>query len=191
MFKTPGKLRGKTPRTARKKDGLGTRQPLTDIFAPNLPAPQSAQKTAFFDKVAHSNIAEDAENQPPAHRPASRSKSPHRIGKNINTDSGYHGMTEDEMDIDNKTETATMSSQQSTVQIVPLREDQPPPQRINQAMTEAGAGSDDSFISAKEDMTSRNVSKEQLREDQDSDNAALPGDEMQTEPKVPETTSGA
>ncbi|KAK5175857.1 uncharacterized protein LTR77_000997 [Saxophila tyrrhenica] len=160
VFKTPGKLRGKTPRTARKQNIAGPRQPLTDIFAPNVPAPQSAQKTAFFDKVAHFRIAEDAENQPPAHRPSSRGKSPQRIGKNINTDSGYHGMTEDEMDVDSKTETATQSSQQSEVQKVPLRENQPPRQRQNAGS--AGVSSDDSFLSAREDLTSRHASKAQL-----------------------------
>ncbi len=186
MFKTPGKLRGKTPRTARKQNINGPRQPLTDIFAPNVPAPQSTQKIAFFDKVAHFQIAEDVEN----HRPSSRSKSPQRIGKNINTDSGYHGMTEDEMEVDNKTETATKSSQQGFVHKVPLRENQPPPQRLNDGST--GVSSDDSFLSAREDVTNGNASKEQLREegvdakDAAVDEMEVDEDDNKTEPVVAE-----
>lgn len=72
-------------------------------------------------------------------------------------------MTEDEMEIENRAETATQSSQYSYVQKVPLREDQPPAQRINGGSTEDGVSSDDSFLSAREDLTSRNVSKEQLQ----------------------------
>ncbi|KAI7172758.1 hypothetical protein KC316_g12803, partial [Hortaea werneckii] len=103
-FKTPGKLRGKTPRTGQKINALGgpSRPPLTDIFAPNTSvAPTlSAQKNnAFYDKVAQFQIREDAENDSPkANRPTSRSKSPQRVGQPGNTDSGYHGMTEDEME---------------------------------------------------------------------------------------------
>ena len=82
------------------------------------------------------------------------------------------------MEIDSKTETATAttSSQQSVAQKVPLRENQPPPQRIREGTADATNSSDDSFMSAREDSTSRNVSKEQLRENQDGDNATVPGD---------------
>ncbi|KAK5126078.1 hypothetical protein LTR85_011433 [Meristemomyces frigidus] len=187
VFKTPGKLRGKTPRTARKRDALAPRQPLTDIFAPNAQiAPPSAQRNAFYDKVAHFQIAEDEENAP-QHRPTSRSKSPQRVGKPGNTDSGYHGMTEDEMEVDARTETATASSQQSEGQKVPLREDQPRPQPVRQD-TAGGRTSDESFISAKEDLSSRNASREELRVEQDSDNATVPDDEMEVDqPEVSET----
>ena len=161
IFKTPGKLRGKTPRTARKQGAGGVRQPLTDIFAPNVPTPASAQKTAFLDKVAHFKVPEDVENQPPPqHRAASRGKSPQRIGKHINWDSGYHGMTEDEMETDSKTETATESSQQSVIQKVPLRENQLPPQRVNVGV-DGGNSSDESFTSAREELTARILGGEQ------------------------------
>ena len=141
----------------------GVRQPLSDIFAPNVPAPASAQKTAFFDKVAQFQISEDAENQPPQHRPASRGQSPQRVGKKINWDSGYHGMTEDEMETDGKTETATQSSQQSAVQKVPLRENQPPPQRVNIGAVDGGTSSDESFTSAREEFTARVIANEDLQ----------------------------
>lgn len=71
------------------------------------------------------------------------------------------------MDVDSRTETATdYSSQQSQVQKVPLRDNQGPAQRIPETVAEVRDGdtSGDSFMSAKEDLTSRNASKEQLRE---------------------------
>lgn len=104
IFKTPGKLRGKTPRTARKQNPLENRQvyrsmikfrgradfpkPLTDVFSTNArmgPSPSrgvkppdtvtSAAPTAVFSPI-----------KPEASK--------------ANTDSGYHGMSEDEMDTD-------------------------------------------------------------------------------------------
>ena len=181
MFKTPGKLRGKTPRTARKRDVLGSRQPLTDIFGPNAQAaPPTARKNTFLEKVAHFQIAEDAESEQV--RPSSRSKSPQRVGKPGNTDSGYHGMTEDEMDLDGRTEVATQSTQQSfgAVQLVPLRENQEPAQRLLRLEgLEGGRNSDESFLSAKEDLsTSQIASREAAREgDVESDQATVPDDE--------------
>lgn len=202
IFKTPGKLRGKTPRTTRKRDATAPRQPLTDIFAPNgQVTSHSPQKTAFYDKVAHFQIAEDAENK----RPSSRGKSPLRVGKPGNTDSGYHGMTEDEMEVDARTETATSSSQQSQVQMVPLKEDQEPARRVregennedmpvlmktyaNKVVTgtaEDGPTSDESFMSAKEDLTGRNTSREQLGEGEPGEKDAV---QMEVEqPEVNET----
>ncbi|KAF7188615.1 Inner centromere protein-related protein pic1 [Pseudocercospora fuligena] len=158
MFKTPGKLRGKTPRTARKGNALAPRQPLTDIFAPNAqaaPAPPSAQKNAFYEKVAQFQIPEDQENRVPLKAPVSRGTSPQRAGKPY-TDSGYHGMmTEDEMELEMLTQTDTIatSSQFGEVQKVPLRDDQPPPQRIRDAKGDDTGASDDSFVSAKEQRT--------------------------------------
>jgi len=182
VFKTPGKLRGKTPRTARKRDALGPRQPLTDIFAPNTQSTQlSPQKNGLCEKVAHFQIAEDVEDQAPNRRPISRGKSPQRVGKPGNTDSGYHGMTEDEMEVDARTETATtLSSQQSLqAQKVPLRECQARPQLSRQDTVEMGQNSDESFMSAKEDQISRAASKDQLREEQDdNDNVADAAEEM-------------
>ncbi|KAF2479888.1 hypothetical protein BDY17DRAFT_326893 [Neohortaea acidophila] len=153
IFKTPGKLRGKTPRTLRKQNALSVRQPLTDVFAENAPAPASAYKTTFFDKVAQFQIAEDVPDKAQATRPRSRANSPQRAGQPGYTDSGYHGMmTEDEMELDYRTDTAT--------QKVPLRENQPPPQRLPDIIAEARDSGSESFASAKEDLTGRSMSKE-------------------------------
>ncbi|KAK3116654.1 hypothetical protein LTR53_002768 [Teratosphaeriaceae sp. CCFEE 6253] len=170
ICKTPGKLRGKTPRTTRRPwdAGPAPRQPLTDIFAAATTAqiaPSSIQhRNAVYDKVARFEIAEDHANMP-EHRPASRGKSPQRVGKPGNTDSGYHGMTEDEMDVDSKTETATASSQDTEGQKVPLKEDQECLRSVRQGTVEAGRVSDESFMSAKEEMQSGNASRQQMREE--------------------------
>lgn len=176
VFKTPGKLRGKTPRTARKKDAQ--RAPLTDIFAPN---PQSimspAQKTPFYNKVAKFQVAED---EPEQKRPQSNSRrSPLRVGKE-NTDSGYHGMTEDEMDMDSQPHPSSETNARQSME------------RIDEALVERteivnknklqvqGRSTEDSFVSAREGLASHNPSTENLREESD-DNATVPDEDMQIE----------
>ena len=181
MFKTPGKLRGKTPRTARKRDVLEQRQPLTDVFAPNVHAgPTPAKTTTFYEKVTQFQIAEDGEHTISQQRPLSRSKSPQRIGKPGNTDSGYHGMTEDEMEADTQTDRDTVPSQSLEAQTVSPREDQLPTQRLKDEKDENEPASDESFMSAKE-AVSYNASKEQLYPDLDEDNATVPDDNMEVD----------
>ncbi|ORY03833.1 hypothetical protein BCR34DRAFT_492048 [Clohesyomyces aquaticus] len=107
VYKTPGKLRGKTPRTARKKNAE-PRQPLGDIFTANAqsrpsPAQRSLQKTLQKNLAkARFQIAEDAENAAPAQSPV-RSPVPLPlfakpvIGKGKeNHDSGYHASASEE-----------------------------------------------------------------------------------------------
>ncbi|KAL8709434.1 MAG: hypothetical protein Q9220_005817 [cf. Caloplaca sp. 1 TL-2023] len=89
VFKTPGKLRGKTPRTARKRNPLEVREPLNDIFAPktkNAASPYRSPNRAKEQR--HFEVAKDVA----LHHEAKQVKA--------NNDSGYHGMTEDEMDVD-------------------------------------------------------------------------------------------
>ena len=184
VFKTPGKLRGKTPRTARKRDALEQRQPLTDVFAPNAQAgPTPAKSTTFYEKVTQFQIAEDGEHTISQQRPLSRSKSPQRLGKPGNTDSGYHGMTEDEMEADTQTDRDTVPSQ-TLEQTVSPRENHPSPRRVKDETDENEPASDESFMSAKE-AVSHNVSKEQLYADLDEDNATVPDDNMELD--APET----
>jgi hypothetical protein len=79
-FKTPGKLRGRTPYTGKKRFNQGNRavcyvldlerslanrqQPLTDIFAPN-PQASSPNKASPGKTAVQFNIAEDGENRQP------------------------------------------------------------------------------------------------------------------------------
>ncbi|KAI9761821.1 MAG: hypothetical protein M4579_000760 [Chaenotheca gracillima] len=96
MLKTPGKLRGKTPRTVRKRNALENRKPLTDIFTDNSQiAPITTRAVETHKPTVGFKVAEDpiAERAPPL---------PKKVAKHgkANVDSGYHGMTEDEMDLD-------------------------------------------------------------------------------------------
>ena len=107
IFKTPGKLRGKTPRTARKHNPHEIRQvylqnaayeidanicsqPLSDVFSTNA-------RQAPLRPQAQEHSLEPTKNQSTI-LPASHS-APVRPPK-ANTDSGYHGMSEDETDAD-------------------------------------------------------------------------------------------
>ncbi|KAL6702909.1 hypothetical protein ACN47E_000810 [Coniothyrium glycines] len=77
VFKTPGKLRGKTPRTARKK-GLDARQPLSTILSANGQARLSAAEQSLRRNLQKSaakarfHIAEDTENTPREQTPAAK-----------------------------------------------------------------------------------------------------------------------
>ncbi|KAI9711264.1 MAG: hypothetical protein M1820_002251 [Bogoriella megaspora] len=114
IFKTPGKLRGKTPRTARKRGVAENRaasldwadvDPLTDIFAPNAKTVKSPANTAMFHKTFANRQSTDKAKQSPKASP-NRHQYPPIKGKE-NTDSGYHDMPEsqttvrdDEMQVD-------------------------------------------------------------------------------------------
>ncbi|KAH9887138.1 hypothetical protein F4778DRAFT_757336 [Xylariomycetidae sp. FL2044] len=110
IFKTPGKLRGKTPRTARKMNHGENRVPLSDIFSAT---PKGAPNPFAMSNAARSNtprvqIAADPQTSPP--KPtnlASPSKylaSPNKtIERQPNSvvDSGYHGsQSQEAMDLD-------------------------------------------------------------------------------------------
>ncbi|TVY14643.1 Inner centromere protein-related protein pic1 [Lachnellula arida] len=60
IFKTPGKLRGKTPRTARKINPLESRPPLSDVFS-NTPrgAPSPFKQTNYQSPRPTFRVAED------------------------------------------------------------------------------------------------------------------------------------
>ena len=107
IFKTPGKLRGKTPRTARQRNPLELRevsisgtwlpkisnmhlQPLTDIFMTNA---QRANTPSFQGSPAR---------PAPTFKVAEDPTVPVEIEKEAKatSDSGYHGLPEDDMDID-------------------------------------------------------------------------------------------
>ncbi|KAI4255061.1 MAG: hypothetical protein LQ352_002761 [Teloschistes flavicans] len=137
VFKTPGKLRGKTPRTARKRNPLEVREPLNDIFAPH------AKPTAFpsrgtpslkeqrqFEVVKDVAVTEDKENA------------------RMNKDSGYHGMTEDEMDVDEQVNAPASESRPAKERVRPYLLDQPTTRSSREQST-----ADNSFQSAKEEIT--------------------------------------
>jgi hypothetical protein len=209
IFKTPGKLRGKTPRTARKRNALGNRavrtdpipalhnntnpqQPLTDIFAPNTQTAPSPTKTQFYKQIAQIQVAEDAANV--GNRPASAagpSKTYAARGKE-NTDSGYHGITDDEMESAPAFQPlgSHYSSQKPAAQHAPTVA-----QPTSAAATEERRVTEDSFVSAKENLASRNPSQEDLRKEQEAAAQKLeaakaaeqpiPGPKTQATPSIP------
>ncbi|KAF7901123.1 hypothetical protein EAF00_003344 [Botryotinia globosa] len=110
IFKTPGKLRGKTPRTARKLNQLEVRAPLSDVFSATPHGAPSPFRQAYHERSPPKfRVAEDApaetheeptEPQPspsqptPSHRPSSSGTAQSSVQRKsfINTlDSGYYG----------------------------------------------------------------------------------------------------
>jgi len=120
----------------------------------------------------------------PEQRPISRSESPKHVSKLANVDSGYHGMTDEEAEVDGKTETATASSQESEGHSIPVRVDHARPQAARQDTGVDGEQlHDESYLSAKEEIENLNASKEQSREEPEAENvdvemldAAVPGE---------------
>ncbi|KAL6715157.1 hypothetical protein ACLMJK_007421 [Lecanora helva] len=145
-FKTPGKLRGKTPRTARKRNPLEAREPLTDVFAPNnrpnIPSPQkpSPSKPAPAFQVAEDPVA------PPAEK-----KAPKPI-----TDSGYHGLPEDEMEVDSIPAVPQSSAGTTdTMEMFPKSPQKEQQRAVKQSLE--GSVTERSFHSAKENLTEKTV----------------------------------
>ncbi|KAL9580688.1 MAG: hypothetical protein Q9212_004347, partial [Teloschistes hypoglaucus] len=137
VFKTPGKLRGKTPRTARKRNPLEIREPLNEIFAPNAKPTASPSRGApsskdqrQFEVAKDVSIDEDKENA------------------RVNKDSGYHGMTEDEMDVDEKADVPASEPGPAKESAGPHLLDQP-----NTASSREQSTADVSFHSAKDEVT--------------------------------------
>ncbi|KAF7956743.1 hypothetical protein EAE96_004071 [Botrytis aclada] len=110
IFKTPGKLRGKTPRTARKLNQLEVRAPLSDVFSATPQGAPSPFRQAHHERSPPKfRVAEDAPvetqkeptqpqfipSQPtPSYRPSSsgttQSSVQHKSFINA-LDSGYYG----------------------------------------------------------------------------------------------------
>ncbi|KFY43064.1 hypothetical protein V494_02116 [Pseudogymnoascus sp. VKM F-4513 (FW-928)] len=91
MFKTPGKLRGKTPRTAKKRNPLEVRAPLSDIFSasPRQNGNGSPLRQVYNERQAPKfKVAEDV---PVQQANFAVPPKPARAGNNIFQDSGYHG----------------------------------------------------------------------------------------------------
>ncbi|XXG98573.1 hypothetical protein Hte_004898 [Hypoxylon texense] len=114
IFKTPGKLRGKTPRTVRKVNAGEARIPLSDIFSAT---PKGAPNPFAIPNINRNNtprieIAADPQPSPspsPAKRivmpsPSKHAPPPKPVPSKQPTsmvDSGYHGsQSQDAMDVD-------------------------------------------------------------------------------------------
>ncbi|KAF1969569.1 hypothetical protein BU23DRAFT_513017 [Bimuria novae-zelandiae CBS 107.79] len=204
VFKTPGKLRGKTPRTARKK-AADVRQPLGDILNANAqhrlsPAEQSLKGNLHKspNRSARFNIAEDAENLVPARSPA---KSPARplfaelLSNDADSQENYghhsqHASPERRPATGHSTVPSHFSLVSSTQSTVPSQVDNvfSPPRTQSTQPTQATQSfahstqtcederrdTGDSFVSAKEALGSKKASDEDLR-------AKYGGDEMEVD----------
>ncbi|KAH0553194.1 hypothetical protein GP486_006629 [Trichoglossum hirsutum] len=151
VFKTPGKLRGKTPRTARKKNLLEERAPLTDIFANPKAASSPSHETQFYRQIAQVQLAEDPPRSVQDGVVNAVKDRAYRAGKE-NTDSGYHGMSSDDMDTDE----APTASGMDPIDIATANNT-----RLNASQTITGRATDErttegSYHSAPEELGSRN-----------------------------------
>ncbi|KAI1505305.1 hypothetical protein F5X99DRAFT_277162 [Biscogniauxia marginata] len=114
VFKTPGKLRGKTPRTIRRPNPTENRVPLSNIFSatPKGPSNPFSIPNISRNNTPRVKIAADTEfSHPKATNPTSPLKQvsppkPTAATQPISVvDSGYHGsQSQDVMDIDEPTE---------------------------------------------------------------------------------------
>ncbi|EXJ57632.1 hypothetical protein A1O7_07981 [Cladophialophora yegresii CBS 114405] len=138
VFKTPGKMRGKTPRTARRRNAQDARIPLSDLFSSKPLQRHSPQKQPSPTKLRF-HISADQGRQ---------------TYKSV-TDSGYHTASQDDVDLD-------------TCSHVPLVQPSPTVNAAPAENTDVVSGHDTedvpdegqrttegSFHSAKEDQTAK------------------------------------
>ncbi|RAL03929.1 uncharacterized protein BO80DRAFT_376241 [Aspergillus ibericus CBS 121593] len=168
VFKTPGKLRGKTPRTARKRDANEPRVPLSEIFSSAhnhgktenklgaSPAIQRSPTKALPPATAAPAITTETKK---ITETTTHSQYPD-LSQNLNsfpqynTDSGYHGMPEeDEEEDDDVVLTQVQPESQSSTQ--PM--DQEPTIAEEQSLQplEDRRNTEASFHSAQEDVRQR------------------------------------
>ncbi|KAK4218682.1 inner centromere protein-related protein pic1 [Rhypophila decipiens] len=193
LFKTPGKLRGKTPRTIKKTTAAGeARVPLSDVFsstpkgAPNPFALSlsNASRVALSPRI---QIAEDRHDQASS-RPTSPAKlpvvvpaprrSPAKAPVPV-TDSGYHGSQDDYESQEKTVEMASQSSPQRGVETTDFAVMSAPTAEAEATPTTAS----ESFQSAKEEQT-RAATVELTR------NMALSSPIVDRQPKSPMLTRG-
>ncbi|KAL4908505.1 hypothetical protein BDW74DRAFT_188488 [Aspergillus multicolor] len=200
VFKTPGKLRGKTPRTLRKRDPTENRVPLSEIFssvqknrvdptysaspviqrsptkattAPPAPTPPVASPAPPTPAAATPLAATPAAPTPPTQlkKKAPTPSQPEYpdLTQNINsfsqynTDSGYHGMAEEDDD-DEVVLTQVAPESQSTqpLDLEPITVLEPRRSSIDRRTTDA------SFHSAREEVRHRGETVEPMNVDSPS-----------------------
>ncbi|KAI1628283.1 hypothetical protein EDD37DRAFT_607054 [Exophiala viscosa] len=139
VFKTPGKLRGKTPRTTRKRNAPDARIPLSDVFSSKPISRSSPLKQLSPGKLRFQIAADSSEHN---HEAITRS----------HTDSGYHGSSQDELDIGSKP-AAPATVRGSGIDIPDATEK---PDEHMEDVTEGGhRTTEGSFHSATEDQTTK------------------------------------
>ncbi|KAJ5083022.1 hypothetical protein N7532_012065 [Penicillium argentinense] len=167
VFKTPGKMRGKTPRTTRKRNVDDDRVPLSEIFssAHKQVENKAVSPSPFIHRVI-SRSTTSTENDAPRIKEAETSSQPQYpdLSQNLNsfekynTDSGYHGMEggdEDEMVL-----TATQPESQTATQ--PFEADEPIGPNTRHVLSMSQRTTEDSFHSAQENVRARGETVEPM-----------------------------
>ncbi|KAE8844343.1 hypothetical protein PTNB85_02608 [Pyrenophora teres f. teres] len=183
VFKTPGKLRGKTPRTARKK--AVDRQPLASIQSANVqhlsPAEQSLRNVKARFQIAEDTQSENTMRQSPNKRtPIARqlfSKTGSAGKENLNNN--FQANVYDKRPAQplaapwspiQSTQDTILSSQASDVFSPPQTQLTQPTQPADSFRhsfddKEESRDNGDSFVSAKDSFASKGVSKESPRKE--------------------------
>ncbi|KAK3353661.1 hypothetical protein B0T25DRAFT_454263 [Lasiosphaeria hispida] len=169
LFKTPGKLRGKTPRTARKANPAEARAPLSDIFssAPKGFVNPFATSSPSQAGIPQFKVAEDR-SEPSVSQPTSPAKAPLAPPPVSSiapapippADSGYHGsQTQDTVMFDATGKEIEMETQTSphcdieTTDFAALSVPRPLPEQPSPTT----ASAEETFQSAREEQTTRQV----------------------------------
>ncbi|KAL4780312.1 hypothetical protein BJX76DRAFT_338348 [Aspergillus varians] len=176
VFKTPGKLRGKTPRTLRKRDPAENRVPLSEIFS----VQKNRADTTFSPSPAAQRSPMKAITAPSAPTPSASTLSAQAKGKatnppqaeysdltqntnsfsQYNTDSGYHGMSDDEDEM-----VLTQLAPESQLSTQPFDVEPTPVSRGARRSSVDRRTTDASFHSAREEVRHRGETVEPMNID--------------------------
>ncbi|KAE8447784.1 hypothetical protein EG329_010178 [Mollisiaceae sp. DMI_Dod_QoI] len=157
IFKTPGKLRGKTPRTARKGNPMEIRAPLTDIFSAATQGSASPFRNIHLERpVATFKVAEDEPEQIEVEAgpipSETQRKSPLKPTQNF-VDSGYHG---------SQPEGATQSTQPNDPTVY-QRTPKASPQKAIPVYSPFSPESDENVVIISRDSDARRTTEESFQ----------------------------
>lgn len=172
VFKTPGKMRGKTPRTARKRMPEESRVPLSEIFSSAQKQLENhASPSPFIHRVVSKPAPVTASPVPRTKIVTEQASQPEYpdLTQNLNsfpthnTDSGYHGMPDDdEMVLPDVQQESQASTQPSTQ---PFEQDEP--MNLDTQEVDISASqqtNEESFHSAREEIRSRGQTVEPIKD---------------------------
>ncbi|KAJ5169938.1 uncharacterized protein N7500_002721 [Penicillium coprophilum] len=172
VFKTPGKMRGKTPRTARKRIPEESRVPLSEIFSSaQKQLENQASPSPFIHRVVSKPTPLAASPVPRTKTVKEQASQPEYpdLTQNLNsfptynTDSGYHGMPDDDEmvlpDVQQESQASTQPSTQPFEQDEPMHLDT---QEVDISVSQQT--NEESFHSAREEVRSRGETVEPSKE---------------------------
>ncbi|KAJ5743788.1 hypothetical protein N7533_008658 [Penicillium manginii] len=202
VFKTPGKMRGKTPRTARKRNVEDDRVPLSEIFSSSHKQVENkaVSPSPFIHRVI-SKTAAPAAVAPPRLKEAEAPSQPQYpdLTQNLNsfqkynTDSGYHGMEdEDEEEIDDDDEMVLPDTQpESETATQPFEVDEPARSTTRSELSVSQRTTENSFVSAQENVRARGETIEPMNVDptptQERTSRAVNAAHKESEPELDTT----